>query len=121
MRRWSKALAALLAGAAALLAWSTPQERGKGLFERRCGGCHALDTNKEGPRLRGVFGRKAASVADFEYSEALKKSGVTWDAAHLDRWLTDPDAVAHGTDMSFHVPDAGEREALIAYLKSLSK
>ena len=73
MRRWSSALLILMAGAAAL-AFDTPEDRGKQLFERRCSGCHALDLNKEGPRLRGVYGRKAASVADFDYSEALRAS-----------------------------------------------
>jgi len=112
---------AVLAGAVTLWALSTPQERGKELFERRCSGCHGLDNNKEGPRLRGVYGRKAAGVADFAYSEALKKVAVRWDDAGLDRWLTDPDAVAPGTDMAFHVGDGEERKALIAYLKGLGK
>jgi len=119
MRRWSSALPAVLAGAATLLALGTPQERGKDLFARRCSGCHALDINKEGPRLRGVFGRKAASVPGFEYSEALKKAAIRWDEAGLERWLTDPDAMALGTDMEFGLKDGEERKAVIAYLKSL--
>jgi cytochrome c len=118
MRRWSSAVLAVIAGAAALFAFSTPEERGKDLFERRCSGCHARDLNKEGPRLRGVFGRKAGSVADFEYSEAVKKKAVRWDEASLDQWLTDPDAMAPGTDMAFRLKDADERRAVIAYLKS---
>src|ERR1035438_3558777 len=88
MRLWSSAVVALIAGATVLLALSTPEERGKDLFERRCSGCHARDTNKEGPRLRGVYGRKAASLADFEYSDALKKRAVRWDDASLDRKST---------------------------------
>jgi len=119
MRRWSSALLALSAASAVLLALSTPEERGKDLFERRCSGCHARDIDKEGPRLRGVYGRKSASVADFEYSEALKKKTVRWDEASLDQWLTDPDAMAPGTDMAFRLRDADERGAVIAYLKSL--
>ncbi len=110
---------AVLAGAATLMAWGTPQKRGKDLFARRCSGCHALDTNMEGPRLRGVFGRKAASVPGFEYSEALKKAAIHWDAAALERWLTDPNAMAPGTDMEFGLKDGEERKAVIAYLKSL--
>jgi cytochrome c len=110
---------ALIAGATVLLALSTPEERGKDLFERRCSGCHARDLNREGPRLRGVYGRKAASVVDFEYSDALKKKAVRWDDASLDRWLTDPDAMAPGTDMAFRMVDRDERMAVIAYLKSL--
>ena len=51
---------------------------GKELFEKRCGGCHALDRDKEGPRLRGVYGRVAGSVDSFQYSDAVKKSKITW-------------------------------------------
>jgi cytochrome c len=86
-----------------LLALSSPEERGKELFVRRCSGCHALDLDKEGPRLRGVYGRKAAGVAGFSYSEALKKVGVRWDEASLDRWLSDPEAMAPDTDMAFRL------------------
>jgi cytochrome c len=113
-------VAVALACTAMVCALTTPEERGKDLFARRCSGCHALDRNKEGPRLGGVFGRKAASLTDFEYSEALRKSGIEWNEANLERWLRDPDAMAPGTDMAFRVADASEREALIAYLKSLN-
>jgi cytochrome c len=115
-----KTLCAALAGAAVLLALSAPEERGKGVFTRRCTGCHALDSNKEGPRLRGVYGRKAASVPGFGYSEALRKTTIVWNDATLGRWLRDPDAMVPGTDMAFHVADAEERKAVIAYLKSLT-
>jgi cytochrome c len=94
--------------------------RGESLFTKRCGGCHALDVDKEGPRLRGVFGRKAGSVPSFKYSEALKKSGVTWDEQNLDRWLTDPDKFIADNDMDFHLAKGDERSDVIAYLKTLS-
>ena len=110
---------ALIAGAAVLLAFSTPEERGKDLFERRCSGCHARDIDKEGPRLGGVYRRKSASLPDFEYSEALKMKAVRWDESSLDAWLTDPDAMAPGTDMAFRLRNADERRAVIAFLKSL--
>src|SRR3569623_953831 len=64
---------------------------GKTLFEKRCTGCHSLDKNKEGPRLAGVYGRKAGSIADFSYSSELKNAKITWDGPMLDRWLTNPD------------------------------
>jgi cytochrome c len=115
----TKILCAGLAGGAILLALSAPEDRGKELFVRRCSGCHAPDLNKEGPRLRGVYGRKAASAPGFAYSEALKKVDVHWDEASLDRWLTDPDAMAPDTDMAFRLSDGEERKAVIAYLKSL--
>jgi cytochrome c len=102
-----------------ILALSPPEDRGKELFVRRCSGCHALEINKEGPRLRGVYGRKAASVQGFGYSEVLKHSPIRWDDANLDRWLTDPDAMVPDTDMAFRLADAAERKAVITYLKSL--
>jgi cytochrome c len=99
--------------------FGTPEERGKDLFVRRCSGCHATDSNKEGPKLRGIYGRSAASVAGFGYSDPLKKSGIRWDETSLDKWLTDPDALVPDTDMAFRVADKEERQAVIAYLKSL--
>jgi cytochrome c len=96
------------------------EDRGKELFVRRCGGCHAPDLNKEGPRLRGVYGRKAAGAPGFAYSDALKKAGIRWDDESLDRWLRDPDAMVPDTDMAFRLADTAERNAVIAYLKSLA-
>ena len=94
-------------------------DRGKTIFEKRCTGCHALDIDKEGPRLGGTFGRAAGSVPTFTYSDAVKKSGVTWDAPSLDKWLTDPDAYIPDSNMAFRVVDADERSAIIAYLKQI--
>jgi cytochrome c2 len=66
-----------------------------------------------------VFGRKAAGVSDFAYSDSLKKLNLFWDDASLDRWQSDPDAMAPDTDMAFRLKAPEEREAVIAYLKSL--
>ena len=101
------------------LAFSAPEQIGKDLFLRRCSGCHAADLDKEGPRLHGIYGRKAASVPGFNYSEALKKTSIRWDDQSLNRWLTDPDAMVPDTDMAFRLSNAEERKAVIAYLKSL--
>lgn len=95
-------------------------DRGRQLFDRRCGGCHSLDNDKEGPRLRGVHGRKAGTVPSFKYSDAVAKSGVTWDDVSLDKWLTDPDKFIADADMDFHLEKADERTDVIAYLKQLS-
>jgi cytochrome c len=100
---------------------SAAESRGKELFARRCSGCHAVDINKEGPRLRGVFGRRTADVADFAYSDGLKKLGLRWDETSLDRWLSDPEAMVPDTDMAFRMADGGERRAVIAYLRSLGE
>ena len=93
---------------------------GKELFERRCGGCHALDRNKEGPRLGGVYGRNAGSVDSFQYSEALKNSKITWTDETLNQWLTDTEKLVPNNDMAFHVEKPDERREIITYLKQNS-
>lgn len=92
-------------------------ERGKIVFNKRCTGCHAIDANREGPELRGVFGRKAGTLPGFNYSTALKASAITWNEDSLDKWLSDTDAAVPGSDMEFRVVKAIERLDLIAYLK----
>jgi cytochrome c len=99
---------------------SANPDHGRDLFERRCTGCHSLDSDKEGPRLRGVYGRKSGSVASFKYSDSLKKADITWDEASLDKWLTDPDKFIADSDMDFHLQKPDERTAVVAYLKQLS-
>ena len=79
--------------------------------------CHSLDKNEVGPRHRGVFGRKAAALRDYDYSAALKASKLTWDEPTLDKWLTDPSALVPGTKMIFSVDDAQDRSDVIAFLK----
>jgi cytochrome c len=94
---------------------------GRAAFEKRCGGCHALDRDKEGPRLAGVVGRKAGAVSAFPYSDALKKSAVVWNESVFDKWLTDPEKVIPETDMAFRLDSPAERAAIIAFLKETSK
>lgn len=96
-------------------------DQGKAVFEKRCTGCHSLDDNKEGPHLRGVFGRKAGKLAGFDFSDAMKNAQFTWDAAALDKWLTDTESVVPNNDMSFHVPNPQERADVIRFLESLSE
>ena len=94
---------------------------GRAAFEKRCGGCHALERDKEGPRLAGVVGRKAGAVSAFPYSDALKKSAVVWNESVLDKWLTDPEKVIPESDMAFRLDRPAERAAIIAFLKEASK
>jgi len=98
----------------------TTEKQGKELYEKRCGGCHAMDRDKEGPRLGGVYGRAAASVPSFDYSAALKNSKITWTSETLEKWLADPDKLVPDNDMPFHVQSADERREIIAYLKQLA-
>jgi cytochrome c len=98
---------------------SQPASR-KALFERRCGGCHALDRDKEGPRLKDVYGRAAGSVESFQYSDALKASKITWNDESLEKWLAGPEQFVPNSDMAFHLEKAEERREIIAYLKNSS-
>ncbi len=94
-------------------------EKGQASFEKRCTGCHALDAAKEGPALRGVFGRPAGKQANFPYSDGLKGAKFVWDKSTLEKWLTDPESVVPGTDMAFRLSDKTERERIITYLQQL--
>src|ERR1700692_3469334 len=89
---------------------------GKTLYQG-CEACHSIDDNDLGPRHRGVVGRRAGSVADYSYSMSLKDSGLTWDEATLERWLTNPSALIPGTKMFFQMSDAQNRADVIAFLK----
>lgn len=90
--------------------------RGQALY-KGCEGCHSINDNDIGPRHRGVVGRRAGSVEDYAYSAALKSSGLIWDEATLDRWLTNPSALVPGTKMFFKIDDPQSRADIIAYLK----
>jgi cytochrome c len=116
-----------LAGLAAALAWAAAAlgarlvgnaEHGQAIYESRCTACHSLDHSRIGPAHRGVFGRHVASVAGFDYSPALRKSDVVWNAKTLDRWLTNPEAFIPGQKMGFSVPDPQDRADVIAFLAS---
>ena len=91
--------------------------RGQSIFARRCTGCHTLTNDREGPRLGGVYGRRAGSVAGFHYSAALRDANVTWDAESLERWLTEPDDFIANSNMDFRVPKAQERRDLISFFE----
>lgn len=97
--------------------------RGKRLF-MRCAACHEAVAGsklvKTGPNLHGVFGRGAGTLAGYQFSADLKASGFVWDETKLNAWLVQPTAVAPNTTMAFAgMPDAAERKALVAFLRSL--
>ena len=90
---------------------------GRELFAERCAACHALDSNKLGPMLAGVVGRKAGSAAGYNYSAALKTAGLVWSTDNLDRWLADPRTFIPGVKMPVRVLDAPSRRDIVAYLQ----
>lgn len=113
------ALTLFAAGAPARAA--DPAADGEKAFKKYCAACHTVEEgkNRVGPSLHGVVGRTAGSVAGFAYSAANKGSGITWTEEKLEPYLTNPQAVVPGTKMTFAgIKDAGERSAVIAYLKT---
>jgi cytochrome c len=90
---------------------------------KKCMACHAIDDkNKIGPSLKGIVGRKAATVEGFKYSDAMlakAAEGVVWDEATLSAYLPDPKAFVPGTKMVFPGLKKPEEVAdLIAFLKT---
>ena len=86
---------------------------------RKCQACHSLAPGKNlvGPSLAGIFGKKAGGDATYSYSPALKNSGLTWDAAALDRYLLDPQKTVPGNKMPFPgLKTQNDRTDVIAYL-----
>jgi cytochrome c len=103
-------------------AWAQDVDAGKKVFNQ-CRACHVLDdkTNRVGPHLGGVIGRKAGSVEGFSYSDAMKNSGITWDEESLEKYLKDPKAAVPGNKMAFAgVKKEEDLKNLIAYLKEES-
>jgi cytochrome c len=94
--------------------------RGEQIYAR-CMACHALATDRVGPRHCGLFGRRAGSIAGFGYSPAMKASRIVWNDKTLDRFLTSPLKMVPGSSMTYDgINDANERAALIAYLRRAS-
>jgi cytochrome c oxidase assembly protein Cox11/cytochrome c2 len=90
--------------------------RGAHIFTSKCATCHALDHNQLGPMLGGLAGRSAGSVAGFDYSDALKQSGIVWQRSALDHWLANPRGDVPGARMPVNLTDPQARADVIAYL-----
>jgi cytochrome c2 len=121
-RRGFGPIAALLLLTAAAHADGDPA-RGEQRFVD-CAACHAPQPGvaNVGPSLQGVFGRKAATLADFRYSPALKRSGITWTPETLDTFLADPQKAVPNNRMPYAgMPNAADRADLIAFLLKTAK
>ncbi|MCY4157563.1 MAG: c-type cytochrome [Gammaproteobacteria bacterium] len=96
--------------------------RGKRLYVF-CQACHATEIvsgSKIGPNLAGIFNRQVAVLEDSIYSDALKAQDFVWNEEKLDLWLQRPFDLVPDTSMNFAgLPQARNRAALIAYLKTL--
>ena len=76
---------------------------GKASFNK-CMACHAIGPgakNKVGPELNGLDGRKSGTAPDYNYSDANKNSGITWNEAQFKEYIKDPKAKIPGTKMAF--------------------
>lgn len=126
---------ASIRGAAVAVAWTLLAMAGpataedelataKKLALNHCGVCHTFEAGeavRQGPNLWGVLTRGAGKAEGFAYSDGFRKAlgGKSWDAALLDRWLTDPQSVAAGTVMLYKQDDPEKRALLIRFLESL--
>ena len=95
---------------------------GEQIYVKKCKVCHQLGKNAVGPDLTGIIGRKSGSVEGFNYSDANKNSGITWDDKTFKEYIVNPKAKIPGTKMVFAgLPDEKERNDLTAYLATLKK
>jgi cytochrome c len=86
-----------------------------------CRSCHSTQAGQNGigPTLAGIVGSKAGGVPGYNFSPALKNSGIVWDRASLDTWLKGPIKMVPGTKMVIPVSDPAKRKAIIDYLETL--
>ena len=115
-------IAGLMLAGSATAALAADPAAGQQIFKAQCSICHSVapGVNSIGPTLFGVVGRLAGSVPGFQYTAEHKKLGVTWDAASLDKYLTNPAAMVPDTTMIYAgLKDEDQRADLIAYLETL--
>ena len=126
MRSWAVAVVAGFVGfATQASAQSGDATRGQRVFNQQCRACHTLEKDgaqTAGPNLHGVFGRKAGTAAGYDSSDAMKKSGITWDETTMTDYNRDPKAKVPGTKMVFNgVKQPAQLADLVAYLKEATK
>ena len=94
------------------------------VFNNACRTCHTVKEgdNRQGPNLYKIMGRKAGSLADYDYSSAMKGAGFVWDEEKLERFIASPDEVVPGNNMKPYsgLASADDRKKVIAFLQSVS-
>lgn len=97
-------------------------QAGGKLFTKTCGGCHSIGENARngfGPQLNGVIGRLAGASAGYQYSDAMKNSGVMWTREKLAAYIEAPKKVVSGTRMIFWgISDPEKIDNLLAYIET---
>ncbi len=118
------ALVALSITAAASSAMAQDAAAGKTSFNK-CLACHAIGEgakNKVGPELNGLDGRHSGTAPDYNYSDANKNSGITWNEAQFKEYIKDPKAKIPGTKMAFAgIKNQKEIDDLWAYVSQFDK
>jgi cytochrome c len=118
------ALVIIASSAAATAALAQDAEAGKASFNK-CLACHAIGEgakNKVGPELNGIDGRKSGTAADYNYSDANKNSGITWNEAQFKEYIKDPKAKIPGTKMVFAgIKNEKEVNDLWAFISQFDK
>jgi len=118
------ALVIIASSATATAALAQDAEAGKASFNK-CLACHAIGEgakNKVGPELNGIDGRKSGTAADYNYSDANKNSGITWNEAQFKEYIKDPKAKIPGTKMVFAgIKNEKEVNDLWAYISQFDK
>lgn len=83
----------------------------------RCKACHAFEYNRVGPKHCGLNGRRAGSLDNYRFSEAMKQSGIVWGEESLDNFLKSPTKIIPGTSMGYAgIKSDAERRLLVAYI-----
>jgi len=98
-------------------AFAADANHGKQIFAQ-CAACHSDKPDAIGPSLKGIYGRKSGSLADFRYSNAMMRAKLTWDDATLHAYIKDPQAKVPGNRMPFSgLSSDQDVDDVIAYLK----
>ena len=100
-------------------AWAADANHGKELF-LACVACHTEKADALGPSLKGIVGRKAASLDTFRYSPAMTRSNITWTETKLREYLMDPQGTVKGNRMPFSgMTNRTDVDDIIAHLATL--
>jgi cytochrome c len=120
------AAAFLLAGLAAFPAARLPAaqaggdwDAGSDVFDTYCSDCHSVSPkslNRKGPTLYRVMGRRAGTVAGYDYSQGMRSSGIVWNPASLNAYLANPRGLIKDGKMKKGLPKPQDRANVIAFL-----
>jgi cytochrome c2 len=129
-KTWTPAFAGMTVACVAVFALTAAAHAQQGDAARgeqrfvECAACHSVErgVNNVGPSLAGIFRRPAGALADYRYSAAMRKSGITWTPQTLDEYIADPQKRVPANRMPYAgLPDAAARADLIAYLEKATK